>query len=76
MSAKCECSDVRPRVAHDGPPLPFGCAEQRRFEKCNEPFMFTTIEELAAGVPLLTRMQHVLRCMKLKYLLTQWILYT
>lgn len=52
VSARCECSDVRPRVAHDGPPLPFGCADQRRFGKCNETFMFTTIVELPAGVPV------------------------
>lgn len=45
----CDCSDVRPRVTHDGPPLPFNCNEQRRFGKCEEPFMFDTIVELQAG---------------------------
>ncbi|GMH37117.1 hypothetical protein BSKO_04990 [Bryopsis sp. KO-2023] len=48
-SARCTCSDVQPRVAHDGPPLEEGCIEQRSFGKCEADFMFNTIVELEAG---------------------------
>jgi len=43
------CSDVDPRVTHDGPPQEFQCFEQKEFGKCEEQYMQNTINELPEG---------------------------
>ncbi|CAD7703312.1 unnamed protein product [Ostreobium quekettii] len=48
-NAGCDCSDIDPRVAHDGPPIEGNCILQREWGQCAEPFLLDTIEEIPEG---------------------------